>query len=187
MSRRYFLGVDLSDEMRHGLASHLNPHRGDIPGVVSPPENWHLTLRFVGPLAPEAVERLLFGLSEAAWPKPFRIRFGTLGAFPNLRRATVLWMGLSRGEDGLKALASTAERTVRNAGIVPEERPFVPHLTLSRVRPPADVRALIEAVPPFDGVMDVRRVDLFESVAGPRRYPIIDGVVLEGAEEGSGR
>lgn len=183
MSRRFFLGVDLTDDMRHGIAAHLEPYRSELPGIVSPPDNWHLTLRFVGPLTPEAIDRLLFGLSGADWPDPFRIRFGPLEAFPNHRRATVLWMSLSQGEQEMRTLANVVERTVRRAGIVAEERPFVPHLTLSRVRPPADVRALIEAVPPFEGKMDVARVDLFESVPDPRRYPVIDGVSMVGSEQ----
>lgn len=178
MSRRFFIGVDLDDETRHGLVAQLNRHIDDLPGTPSPPPNWHLTLRFVGPLDDLTRERLVHELAEVDWPSVFRVRFGELDAFPNHRRATVLWVGLKHGEAQLNRLAALAENAVRSCGIVPEQRPFVPHLTLSRVRPPVDVRRMIEAVPPFGIAMDVSAVHLFESVANPRRYPIVESFRL---------
>lgn len=187
MSGRFFVGVDLTVEMRHGLASHLTAHLEatdhELPGSVIPPSNWHLTLRFVGQLADEGLDRLRFGLDETAWPSPFTARFGSLGAFPNHRRATVLWLGLAEGEAELDDLAGVVEQTVRRAGIVAEERPFVPHLTLSRVRPPADVRELVATVPAFDGSMEIDTVHLFESVGSPHRYPIVDSFPMVGSEQ----
>ena len=119
-----------------------------IPGRLSPPENWHLTLRYLGRVDEVTYERFLHGLGDVAEERPFRITLGGVGAFPNPRRATVVWAGLITGEEELAALAAISEEAAVAAGLEPEERPFRPHLTLSRVRPPADVTGLVgEPVP----------------------------------------
>ncbi len=60
---------------------------------------------------------------------------------------------------------------------MPEERPFHPHLTLSRIRPPADVSNVVDDLPPFPRSMSVRSVGCFESTlrgGRPARYTEID-------------
>lgn len=112
-----------------------------IPGRLAPPENWHITLRFLGSIDQVTYERFLSALDVADFA-PFQIRFGEIGAFPNKRRATVVWVGIDAGEEGLGAINDIAESAAQAAGLSAEERPFHPHLTLARVRPPADVRGL---------------------------------------------
>ena len=112
-----------------------------IPGRVAPPENWHITLRFLGTVDQVTYQRFLAGL-DVEERAPFRVQLGGLGAFPNARRATVVWVGIEKGGAQLAALNAVAEEAARMAGLEPEERPFHAHLTLARVRPPADVRDL---------------------------------------------
>ena len=176
MPRRFFIGVDLSDDIRHGLAAHLNEHVDEMPGRASPPQNWHMTLRFIGLLDDERLDLLRFRLAEVDWGKPFTVGFDGLDAFPHPRRATVLWLRIGVGYDQMTQLARTAEQAVRTIGLEPEGRPFVPHLTLSRVRPPVDVKRLVAAFPPFHVRQQVSVVHLFESVAGS--YPIEDSFDL---------
>lgn len=113
----------------------------DIPGRLAPPENWHITLRFLGSIDQVTLERFVSDLDPVP-VKPFRIRLGDVGAFPNPRRANVVWVGVEHGGEELGALNVLAEEAAQFAGLNAEERPFSPHLTLSRVRPPADVRDL---------------------------------------------
>src|SRR5690606_558822 len=120
------------------LAAHLAAHQ-TLPGRVVPPENWHLTLRFLGATPASAAARVVEELEAAPLGAPFEIRLGALGAFPRPARATVLWMGLRAGEGPLGDLAAAVEVAVRRAGIAPEDRPFSPHLTLARLRSPQDV------------------------------------------------
>lgn len=127
----------LADRLRHL----------DLPGRVAPPENWHLTLRFLGLVATTAYERFVSSLDRADLGAPFRVGLHGLGAFPRPGRATVVWVAVGKGEDRLEELARIGEEAAQAAGIDPEERPFRAHLTLSRVRPPVDVSALVEAVP----------------------------------------
>jgi len=87
----------------------------------------------------------------------------------------VLWIGAGEGADELRALAATVEAAAVRAGFAPEPKPFSPHLTLSRIQPPADVRPLVDSTAPFGGRMCVDAFILFQSHLGgaaPRYEPI---------------
>lgn len=144
-------------EVRMALADALVPLA--IPGRLSPPENWHLTLRFLGTVDQVTYERFLSAF-DVENCEPFKVRLGGIGAYPNERRATVVWVGVDEGVAGLAALNEIAEKAAQQAGLPAEERPFHPHLTLSRVRPPADIGALVDVKPDLgwrcDGVVVFR-------------------------------
>ncbi len=145
---RVFVAVPLSTEARLGLESRLAGHA--IPGRPVPPENWHLTLRFLGPVDEVTYERFLAAFDSMDLGPVLDLRLSALGAFPNPRRATVLWAGLGRGEGELASLADHAEEAAQDAGLAPEDRPFRAHLTLSRIRPQVDVSELLKAVGEVD-------------------------------------
>lgn len=140
---RVFVAVPLPAEVRLALDDKLHQHQ--LPGKVAPPLNWHLTLRFLGNVDEVTYQRFVSEVDTADLGTKFRVALGGLGAFPNPKRATVLWVGVSRGGDELAELALTAEEAAQAAGLPPEERPFRPHLSLSRIRPQVDVSGLIEA------------------------------------------
>ncbi len=176
MTRRLFLAVGLDDDTRHALAAHLDAHLDELlPGSKVPPENWHVTLRFLGKVDDVQHDRLVTYLDERIDVAPFRLRFGGLGAFPRPRKATVAWIAVDAPE--LEPLAALAEEAAIAVGCMPEERPFHPHLTLSRIRPPADVSNVVDDLPPFPRSMSVRSVGCFESTlrgGRPARYTEID-------------
>lgn len=122
----------------------LDDRLGDLPlpGRPVPPPNWHVTLRFIGKVEEVPYQRWLGDMDTAELPSPFRITLSGLGAFPRPARATVLWVGVEG--DPLGDLATIVDEAAGGAGLGREERPFRPHLTIARVRPPADVRTLID-------------------------------------------
>ena len=142
----------------------------DIPGKVAPVENWHLTLRFLGKVDQVTYERFLVGLQRIEEQASFPISVDRFGAFPRAKRATVVWAGIDRGESELSKLNEIAEDAAVGAGLTAEERPFHPHITLARVRPPMDVRWLEQE--PVDVRWECDRVVVFQSHlgAGPARY-----------------
>lgn len=140
---RVFAAVPLPPEVRMALAEKIITLA--IPGRLAPPENWHLTLRFLGTIDQVTYERFLSAL-EVADIEPFEIGLGGIGAFPNVRKASVVWVAVDDGRKRLATLNEIAEEAAQSAGVAVEERPFHPHLTLSRVRPPTDVRSL-EGIP----------------------------------------
>ncbi len=180
MSERLFLAVALSDEVRHGLAAFLTDQTMRLPGRPAPPDNWHLTLRFLGESKPVQRDRVLEFLDDHLIVEPFTLGFDALGAFPKRSRATVLWLGIDRGSTDAAAVAGICEAAAVSAGFEPEDRPFHPHLTLSRIRPPQDLNGLISRVPRFPLTMTVDRVTLYRSDIGRggARYEAVDEVLL---------
>lgn len=176
---KVFVGVDLSTEARAALAASLSDIA--IPGKPAPPQNWHITLRYIGAMDDVSVDRLVAGLDEAKLGGPFTVKTTGLGAFPNPIRATVLWVGLGHGSTRLDQLSDTVQDVVDGIGLGREDRPFVGHVTLARIRPPVDVRRLIADVELPSVVIPVDEVTVFESVqaAGGAEYHPIERFPLD--------
>lgn len=94
----------------------------------------HLTLKFLGEteegLVPNVVEAMRQATSDST-PASLRLR-GT-GAFPDLSRIRVIWVGVE-GADGLAAVARRLDELVEPLGYARESRPWTAHLTLARAR-----------------------------------------------------
>lgn len=165
---RLFAAAPVPVEVRHALAERAGGLR--IPGKVAPPQNWHITLRFLGVMDQVAFDRFLAALAGIEGTTPFHIRLDHFGAFPRPSRATVVWVGVGEGAKGLTHLNEEAEAAAVGAGLPPEERPFHPHLTLSRVRPPADARHLLDEAIELRWRCDSVVVYRSHLGGGPARY-----------------
>src|SRR5687767_12789823 len=98
-------------------------------------EQSHVTLRFLGQRSGEEQERIVHAAAAVARASsPFSVAFGGLGVFPDARRPHTLWLGLTEGSAALVELAARLEAALGEAGFAPEGRPFVPHLTLARIK-----------------------------------------------------
>jgi RNA 2',3'-cyclic 3'-phosphodiesterase len=175
---RVFVAAPVPPDVRFALAERLAEM--PIPGRVGPPENWHVTLRFLDVIDRVTYERFLSELEKLKQEYSFPIALDGFGAFPKPRKATVFWAGIGRGTREISLLNELAEEAAWAAGLIPEERPFHPHLTLSRIRPPADVRELVEEELDLGWRCD--RVVVYRSHLGrgPARYEPLDSVNLIG-------
>lgn len=135
-------------------------------------EAMHLTVRFLGELAPRAFEDVAAALTAPLEVGgPCRLEPGKLGAFPTPRRARVLWVDIGGEVATLARAALLLEARLEPLGIPRELRPFRPHLTLGRARGPSGIlgaeRAL-EAEGAFAGpAFTVDRLILYESRLRP--------------------
>lgn len=127
----------------------------------------HLTLAFLGEVADDLPGRLRAPLAATgARHSAFDVRLGGLGAFPGPGRARVVWVGMEAGAAELRVLQKDVVGALVPAGYVPERRPFSPHLTLARLRTPADAGAAVGQR--FSGRgFRVERFVLFRSVLRP--------------------
>ena len=99
------------------------------------------------------------------------MRLAGMGAFPNFRRARVVWMGVEQ-DPRLELLHHDVEVACETLGFEVDGRPFRPHLTLARVKdrlPEERARALSRAARRVDFNADVvvRSLDLMRSELGP--------------------
>ena len=89
----------------------------------------HLTLRFVGEVERPVAEDLAAALQHIRFDR-FPIALDGVGKFER-HRTGALWAGL-RPKDQLKGLNAKVERACQSAGLEPERRAFLPHITLAR-------------------------------------------------------
>lgn len=93
----------------------------------------HVTLHFLGEVDESRLEAVQAACREAAaGHSPFTLSLEGLGAFPNTRKASVLWVGLGGELEPLLALQADGKARLEAAGVPLEDRPYSPHLTLAR-------------------------------------------------------
>jgi len=94
------------------------------------PENFHLTLRFIGEVDGGAAEEITYVLSRIRVPS-FCLTLEGLGCFETRGRLRAIWVG-ARENPALAGLQRKVESALVAAGIPAEGRKFKPHVTLAR-------------------------------------------------------
>ena len=134
------------------------------------PENIHITLKFVGEVPSDFVDRMINFSSEIEF-SPFRVELRDVGCFPSLRRINVIWVGIKEGNIGLMSIFQGLESRMRQLGLKPERRGFSPHITIARARSGRNRDKLAEIVDEvsdtFFGVFEVMNFRLKKSVLKP--------------------
>jgi len=165
---RYFVAVDPPPEVRDHLAVAVARLRQQaVDGLRwPPPERWHLTLAFLGPVEDRVRPALETRLARVAHRHPpMTLSLAGAGRFG----ARVLWAGVAGDTPALRRLASSAAAQARHAGIEVEDRPYRPHLTLARADRPVDLAAVVGALADYAGPpWTADRLDLVSSRPGPR-------------------
>ena len=173
---RAFIAIELSDDVRGALADVQDRlkqvHTG---GKVSwtKVENLHLTLQFLGDVREEQVAGIAAALDQVAGNQTrFVVSVGGVGAFPNGRVPRVLWVGCGAADGKLRTLAAAVRAAMGEWGFEPEQREFVAHLTLGRVKFPrpdaALTRALDSLMDSACGTLSVEVLHLFQSELHPQ-------------------
>jgi 2'-5' RNA ligase len=132
---RAFVAVEVGEEVQCRAAEIVERLRGagDVKWV--PPENFHLTIKFLGETRRADLPPLSAALRDLAErAAPFDLELTGVGAFPTTRRPRVVWLGVTTGSEALAGLAQTAEEACAALGWTREARPYQAHLTLGRSR-----------------------------------------------------
>jgi len=165
MSHRLFVGIDLPDSIRaslHIIQSGLKDARW------VPPENLHLTLRFVGEVDRAQADDIDHALMTVR-ATPIDIELRDAGAFGSGNRARILWAGVTQTA-ALKEVKALVDSALGHAGLGPDDRKYAPHITLARfTNGPARVinRRAAEMASSVCGCFTANELTLFESFLGP--------------------
>jgi 2'-5' RNA ligase len=139
--------VDLDERFMAGVAAWAESLRGQrrLAKARWVVDQAHLTLRFIGLTDPSQVPSLVVLVQTLAARSSFEVRASSLLAFPEPKRARVLGVALSEETGTLASLAAEAERAAVAMGWAPDPRAddFRPHITLARMKEPADVRTIV--------------------------------------------
>lgn len=152
-----------------------------------PAENIHLTLRFFGDIEPSEVPRIERAMAVAADTfEPVALCVRGMGCFPNVRKARVLWAGISGEVNRLRELHARLETALADAGMPGDGRPFKGHLTMARIKTPptsTEMLDIIENHADFEtDAFDIGAIVLYRSELGPAgaRYSPLARVALNG-------
>jgi len=126
---RLFTGLEIPAEI--GLA--LSGYRGGLPGARwVDPENYHITLRFIGDVDEGMAEDVFSVLGSGRRRDAVSVTLDALASFGGERPRAVFVRAAPT--NGLAELQAEQERLVRRVGLPPEKRKFTPHVTLARLR-----------------------------------------------------
>ncbi len=139
-------------------------------------ENLHVTVKFLGEISETLVPQLSAAGREAilksGTTQTIEWELDRLGAFPNVERPRVVWVGSSREPEALGQLATQLQEKLQPLGFAPERDHFVTHITLGRVKENGPgVRALTQAlrsIQPFCFKARARELTLMESQLTPQ-------------------
>jgi RNA 2',3'-cyclic 3'-phosphodiesterase len=125
---RLFTGLEIPDDIRQSLSM----LRGGLPGARwIDPDNYHMTLRFVGDVDDMVAREIVFMLGKVSRGR-FELRLDGLSSFGGRKpRAVVATVAPS---PAVMELQAEHERLMQRIGIEPEGRKFTPHVTLARLR-----------------------------------------------------
>jgi 2'-5' RNA ligase len=170
---RLFLAINLPAAVRLEVAAATADLRATVPELAWVTEpRLHLTLKFLGEQPEERIEEIEAALAGVAGRhRELVMTLAGVGAFPNFRRARVVWMGVQQ-EPRLELLHHDIELACERLGFELEGRPFRPHLTLARVKHGLSeerLRVLARAAKQIDFQTDfiVRSIDLMHSDLTP--------------------
>jgi 2'-5' RNA ligase len=170
---RSFVAIEIPQALKariEELQKGLRRTDADVKWVS--PQGIHLTLKFLGNIRQDDVERISQCVREvvSAW-EPFEVRIQGMGGFPSSRNPRVIWVGLDQGKGSVHSLQQAIEKKSAELFFPPEGRPFSPHLTLGRVRSPRGKMALAQVLEKNKevevGAFRVNEVILFRSELKP--------------------
>jgi RNA 2',3'-cyclic 3'-phosphodiesterase len=142
---RLFTAIEIPPEVGATLAM----LRGGLPGARwIDPENYHLTLRFIGDIDDGLARDITFMLGDVERP-PFELRLEGLASFGGRKPRAVF--AAAAANVALVELQAEHERLLQRVGLAPEGRKFAPHVTLARLRDssPRQVADYLGAFGPF--------------------------------------
>jgi 2'-5' RNA ligase len=148
INMRAFVAVPLGDAVRGVLVRVQEAlRRADADVKWVEPHNLHLSIKFLGEIAEDEAERLAALLREetARWPA-LALEYAGVGTFPERGLPRVVWAGCRGDLEKLAGLARAVERAAEQVGVPRENRPFVAHLTLGRVKSGRNERRLRAAI-----------------------------------------
>jgi RNA 2',3'-cyclic 3'-phosphodiesterase len=174
---RLFVATEVPEDVRAAVAGAVAPLRERFPKARwVPTQNQHVTLKFLGSTYPRLVEWVTATVGElASRHAPFTTRVEGLGAFPNARRARVLWAGLDDAGSAFGRIAADLDEALSRE-FETEKRAFTPHLTVARFEPTVAVdpdEIAFESEP-----FEVGRIVLFRSHLR-RPAPVYEPMVVE--------
>lgn len=164
MAVRLFVGLRPPPAIRAALTATM----AGVPGARwQDDEQLHLTVRFIGEVEPRVADDLAAALAGVGGTAPV-VRLAATGRFERRGRTQALWAGVAP-HDTLAALHRKVDAACVRAGLMPEGRAYLPHITLARLNAafdPATERWLADSAALTSAPFVLSHLILYESHLG---------------------
>lgn len=176
---RLFVGIALDDAVRRRCAAiATNLQAAGFDARYEAPEKYHITLAFLGNVAPARLAEVQAALGSLAALPAFGMVLDRLGGFPHERRPRVAFIGAREQGRAFARLARETRSRCTSLGFTLDKDP-VAHVTIARVKAPQRPLPSID-VPPQH--VEIETVSLFESLPdranNTSRYEVRGAIAL---------
>lgn len=168
---RVFIGVDLPERLKDDLADlkqKLSPSLPSARWVKN--QNLHITLKFLGEINPREVDDISKVLSAVLRGQAaFDLSLESLGAFPSIKRAHVVWIGIDKGLDELIKINDNRNSALSHKNDE-DTMPLKPHITICRTKEEVDLSEILakaRSLNRLGATETVRSVNIYESKLMP--------------------
>lgn len=165
---RLFLAIDVPISVRRSLARAQEYLRKQLRPPISwvDPENFHLTLKFLGDVPDPKLGELLPVL-QAITGNAFDLQLNRIAQLPPKGKARVVMADLATIPEALQSLFQSVEDELSNIGFQREPRAYHPHLTIARLKVPRFIARELSEIPFTPQAFQVNDFRLMESKLKP--------------------
>ncbi len=188
---RAFVGFFTTKRIYEHVERLEEEFKGAMKGKWVDIQNLHMTLQFLGNIDEEKAVEVIKNIQNITERfAPFSIKYRSIGAFPSIEKARILWIGVGDGSNKLKAMAKEIKKINKRSGINPDSKPFHPHVTVCRIKE-ADGKKVSRIIKKYRnynfGEDFVNKIALIKSTLTPVSpvYTIIEEFYLRGERNGN--
>ncbi|MBU1061178.1 MAG: RNA 2',3'-cyclic phosphodiesterase [Candidatus Omnitrophica bacterium] len=171
---RAFVAIEIDEPNKQKLSDLITQFKKSNTQIKWVTENqMHLTLKFLGNIDGSLVPNISEALKNISENfTQFNIKLSKIGAFPNLQRPRVIWIGIDKGKENVILLANSVETALERLNFAKEKREFKTHLTLGRVKSLKNISGLTKIISEtglqFQDEIKIDKLILFQSTLTPK-------------------
>ena len=177
MMTRIFIGLEIPEVIKCRLLA----LRKEMPGCRwQTAAQMHLTLRFLGEVEEDRLPLLEGAMRQTVMP-PFKLSVCGAGCFNRNTKPIILWVGVHPLEAVTTLYQQLSER-LQELGFEQEDKGFIPHITIARLKRSANVKTFVESHQQFDtDPFQISHISLFSSSTGQdgSQYKVLYRSILE--------
>ena len=145
---RAFIALEIPEEIKREIGQIQDQlKKSGIQAKWVKPEIAHLTLAFLGSITPNQVEPIGKILEvSASQIKSISLSLSKIGCFPSPTKAKIIFVSLEGELDKLNILATKIRKELKKVNIYFDEKPFLSHITLGRIKRKQNLSHLIEEI-----------------------------------------
>jgi len=172
---RAFLAIEPPEDILQAISRLQEKLKREVGGRISwtKPQGQHLTLKFFGDISSVDVKNICAAAkSRTTVAAALNLKIEKMGVFPDARRPRVIWCGVAGDGEKLATLQKQLDSDFAGIGFPKEDRPFLAHLTLGRIKDAHGLSGISEVLNKY-GTFEAREFSckeliLFQSKLSPQ-------------------